>query len=162
MWELPESGLVMPLTPLDLNNIHSTNIYPRHQRSHGGSSPGPGALLLMGDPPEGPWAAGTGRRAGICCGVWPEAEVSPVSRGARGRGLALQHLHGVTQCRLAGARCPACMLTLPPARANICGQEASSVSLSSAGGHGVSSGPSAARVLLGQPAGPGSSACTHT
>lgn len=33
VWELLESRLVMPLTPLDLNNIHSTNIYPRHQRA---------------------------------------------------------------------------------------------------------------------------------
>lgn len=132
--------------------------------------PLPRSLLMRWDPPEGLGAAGTGRWAGICCGVWPEAEVSPVSRGAQGWGLALQHLHWVTQRRLAGARCPACMLTLPPARANICGQEASSVSMSRAQ---VATGSplgrllplcflEPARALRDQPAGHGSSACTHS
>lgn len=46
--------------------------------------PLPRSLLMRGDPPEGPWAAGPGRWAGICCRLWPKAAVSPVSRGAQG------------------------------------------------------------------------------
>lgn len=47
----------------------------------------PRSLLMSWDPPEGPWAAGTRRWEGIRCSVRPEAEVSPVSRGAQGWGL---------------------------------------------------------------------------
>lgn len=85
----------------------------------------------------------------------------PCFTGSTGVGLALQHLHWVTQRRLAGARCPACMLTLPPARANICGQEASSVSMSRAQvstGY-LPSGPSAATLLPGASQGSPGPAC---
>lgn len=88
----------MPLTRLDLNNVHWTNIYPRHQWSQGTLRPSPQVPAEEVGPLEG--AAGcSGRELGWhwlwtlagCRGV-------PCFTGAhRGRGLALRHLLWMTQ-----------------------------------------------------------------
>lgn len=78
VWERLELGPVTPLTWLDLNNIHSTNIYPGHRRSQEKAPPlAPGPT----GPSEGPGGGLTlaGRRG--------------VPGGTRGMGLALWHVH---------------------------------------------------------------------
>lgn len=73
---------------------HSFNKYlsptPEEPREAPPLAPGP-------DDEVGPSEGAVGRRGREVVRLWPAAELSPVSRGARGRGLALWHLHGVTQ-----------------------------------------------------------------
>lgn len=91
VWELSELGLATPLIWLDLNNIHSTNIYPGRRRSQGETPPLAPGLCGWTGPLEG--AVGhRGREVGR---RWPTAEVS--FGGTQRVGLALWHVHRVTQ-----------------------------------------------------------------
>lgn len=78
--EFLELGLVTSLTPLDLNNIHSTNIYLGHQRSRGRLHP---LHQLPGDE-VGPSEGAVGCREREVVRLSPAAELSPVSQRSTG------------------------------------------------------------------------------
>lgn len=100
-WDFLGLGWVMSVTQLDLDDIHSANIYPGHQRSEGRTHPLSQAPAVEVGPSEG--AEGCrppGQGGGQVCTAGPgRLQRSPsFPRGSTGgRDRFLRHLCQVTQ-----------------------------------------------------------------